>query len=124
MKTEIQRYKPEREYFTQERCYINELLNATEPESLSVARARVEPGVTTQWHQLTGVTERYVIIEGQGRVELGDLPSARVGPGDVVSIPAGIRQRITNIGPEDLIFLCLCTPRFTPDCYQSLDIAD
>ena len=122
MKTDIHRYEPGHEYFTHERCYINELVNVAEPESLSVARARVEPGITTQWHQLTGVTERYVIREGRGRVELGDLPSAEVGPGDVVSIPAGVRQRITNIGLDDLVFLCLCTPRFTPDCYRNLEI--
>ena len=33
-------------------------------------------------------------------------------------IPAGTAQQITNTGPEDLVFLCVCTPRFTPNCYR------
>jgi oxalate decarboxylase/phosphoglucose isomerase-like protein (cupin superfamily) len=38
----------------------------------------------------------------------------------VVIIPAGCRQRITNTGPNDLIFLALCSPRFDAACYQEL----
>ena len=48
---------------------------------------------------------------------LGD----RISPGDVVVIPAGIAQQVTNNGRSDLIFYCICTPRFTPDCYESLE---
>ncbi|MDH5265956.1 MAG: cupin domain-containing protein, partial [Betaproteobacteria bacterium] len=36
-------------------------------------------------------------------------------------IPAGVAQAIRNTGPGDLVFHCVCTPRFTPDCYESLD---
>jgi mannose-6-phosphate isomerase-like protein (cupin superfamily) len=42
-----------------------------------------------------------------------------VGPGEVVVIPAGTPQRIAAIGGEDLVFLAICTPRFTPECYQT-----
>ena len=35
--------------------------------------------------------------------------------------PAGTAQRITNTGESDLIFLCVCMPRFTPDSYESLE---
>ncbi|MEN8178583.1 MAG: hypothetical protein ABFS39_08160 [Pseudomonadota bacterium] len=38
------------------------------------------------------MTERYVILEGQGEVELGGLKSQRVNPGDVVLIPPGCRS--------------------------------
>ena len=41
--------------------------------------------------------------------------------GDVVAIPSGERQRIINTGLTDLIFLCICTPPFTRDCYVDLD---
>jgi hypothetical protein len=30
---------------------------------------------------------------------------------------AGATQRITNIGRTDLVFLCVCTPRFRPENY-------
>jgi mannose-6-phosphate isomerase-like protein (cupin superfamily) len=59
-----------------------------------------------------------VILEGQGRVEVGDLPATDVDPGDVVLIPPGCRQRIANTGPRDLIFLAICSPRFMPDAYE------
>ncbi|MBL8251379.1 MAG: cupin domain-containing protein [Candidatus Competibacter sp.] len=111
---------PAAEYFFAEGCFIIEWWNTPADAAVSVARARVEPGVTTRWHRLRGVTERYLILEGQGRVELSDRPPEAVGPGAVVSIPPGMRQRIANTGSASLIFLAVCTPRFTPACYEDL----
>ena len=54
-------------------------------------------------------------------MEVGSLPLQEVNPGDVVLIPPDCRQRITNTGQEDLIFLCLCTPRFIPEAYEDLE---
>ncbi|WP_163336301.1 cupin domain-containing protein [Desulfopila sp. IMCC35008] len=110
-----------REYFTRERCYITEVANDPENEALSVAIARVEPGITTAWHVLRDVDERYLIISGTGQVEIGEDQPVPIATGDVVFIPAGIRQRIANHGSDDLTFYALCTPRFTPDCYISLE---
>jgi mannose-6-phosphate isomerase-like protein (cupin superfamily) len=108
------------EYLVREKCYITELHNTPDDPDLSVARARVLPGVTTNWHSLTGITERYLILEGSGMVDTGDLPPRVVYAGDVVNIPPNIRQRITNNGPSDLIFLAICTPRFTPESYKDV----
>ncbi|MDG4597484.1 MAG: cupin domain-containing protein [Candidatus Contendobacter sp.] len=110
------------EYFFAEGCFITEWWNGPSDADLSVARARVEPGVTTRWHRLRGVTERYLILEGQGQVDVGNLPPAEVGPGAVVLIPPGTRQRITNTGGTDLVFLALCTPRFTWTVYEDLEL--
>ena len=109
------------ESFFAEGCFITEWWNSTADPEVSVARARVEPGVTTRWHRLRGVTERYLILEGQGRVEVGDLPPEEVGPGAVVLIPPGTRQRITNTGEGQLIFLAVCTPRFTLAGYEDVE---
>jgi len=115
------------EYWYEEGCFITEWLNSPDDPALSIARARVMPGVTTRLHRLVGVSERYVILEGQGRVELvgpdGELTSADhyvsdVEPGDVVVIPPLVFQRVSNIGETDLIFLALCTPRFTRAAYK------
>ena len=65
--------------------------------------------------------ERYVILAGQGEVELGDEPAWAVGVHDVVVIPPGCPQRIRNTGQSALLFLALCTPRFTPQRYRDLD---
>ena len=109
------------EYATPERCSILELSNDADDPELSVARARVAPGVTTAWHSLEGIAERYVIQSGAGRVEVGEMGACEVACGDVVRIPPGVRQRIANTGAEDLIFLALCTPRFRPECYKDLE---
>ena len=53
---------------------------------LSIARVRVEPGKTTQWHCLRGVTERYVILESIGSVEVENLGPQVVNTGDTVII--------------------------------------
>ena len=121
MKEAIQQQDLSGEFYTPERCYIVELSNSPDDPELSIARARVRPGVTTRWHRLTNTCERYYIIEGRGRVEVGNLPAQEVAPGDMVIIPPMCRQRITNIGTEDLIFLAICTPRFSPDVYEDMD---
>jgi mannose-6-phosphate isomerase-like protein (cupin superfamily) len=90
----------------------------------SVARARVEPGITTRFHLLKGTIERYVILEGSGMMEVGDDQPCQVNPMDVVTIPAQIKQRITNTGTNPLIFLCICTPGFDPDNYMDVDKKD
>ena len=116
-----------REYWFEEGCFISEWLNSPEDPALSIARARVTPGVTTRLHRLAGTVERYVILEGQGRVELvgpegtstgADHYVSDVESGDVVVIPPQVSQRITNTGATDLVFLALCTPRFTRAAYE------
>jgi len=120
MKEIICRPDEGREYSTEERCFILESWNDPRDPHVSIGRARVEPGVTTRWHRLAGVTERYYILGGRGRVEIGDFPPRDVLPGDVAVIPSMVRQRITNTGTDDLLFLCVCSPRFLPELYEDL----
>ena len=106
------------EFYTSEGCYITELCNSPADEEASLARARVAPGVTTHWHRLRGLSERYIILEGRGRIEIGELPPTEVAPGDVILIPPLCRQRIANIGESDLVFLCVCVPGFQAAAYE------
>ena len=121
MKSCIKKQDLSQEYFTDEQCFITELSNSADDPELSIARARVEAGVTTRWHRLVDTTERYVMLSGTGRVEIGDLPPQDVEPGDIVIIPPMCRQRITNTGQEDLLFLALCTPRYTDRAYEDIE---
>lgn len=116
----ISRFNETSESPTPEGCYIVEIHNHEGDESCSIARARVKPGVTTQLHALHGIDERYVILEGSGLVEVGGESPIQVRALDVVAITAGTRQRITNNGATDLVFLCVCTPRFRNDAYIAL----
>ena len=123
MNPEIRSPAPAAEFSTPENCHILELANLPGDPDCSIARARVEPGATTRWHRLAGVAERYVILAGRGRAEIGDLPPRAVAPGDVVLMPPGVRQRIANTGHDDLVFLAICTPRFRPEHYADIDSA-
>jgi mannose-6-phosphate isomerase-like protein (cupin superfamily) len=121
IKPQIRIFSPDDEYFFVEGCHIIELSNQESDPALSIARARVAPGVTTKWHSVHQTVERYVILEGKGRAEVGDLAPQQVLPGDVVIIPPDCPQRITNTGTSDLIFIALCTPRFLPENYRDLE---
>lgn len=120
MEPEILRSADRHESRIPEGAYISELSNVEADGDVSIAQARVKPGQTTLLHLLRGVDERYVILEGAGRVEVGDM-TWEVEPRDVVRIPRDVAQRITNTGDTDLVFLCVCTPRFVPHCYVALE---
>jgi mannose-6-phosphate isomerase-like protein (cupin superfamily) len=122
MKAGVRRIDPHREYLSEERCHILELSNSPDDAAVSIARARVAPGVTTRWHRLDGIAERYVILDGVGAVEVGDEAVQTVEAGDVVWIPPGARQRIGNVGVADLVFLAICTPRYVDDAYEDVDL--
>lgn len=108
------------EFYTEERCHILELLNdASIDPAISIAQARVEPGVTTALHTLDGI-EIYYILSGKGKVEIDGI-SNEIGSGELCHIKKGQTQRIENIGSEDLLFLCICHPRFVPESYKSLE---
>lgn len=109
------------EYETEERCSIIEIANDSEDELVSIAQARVKPGITTAWHKLNNITERYIILSGKGKMEIGNLKPVVVCKGDVVRIPKDTPQRITNIGIMDLLFYVICSPRFKPDAYICLE---
>lgn len=119
MQAKIVKAKRLSEYLTPERCFLFENwgLVSEGDKAVSIARARVEPKVTTKAHHLEGVQEIYLIAKGQGTVQIGGLEPADVVEGDTVVVPAGKSQKITNTGKTDLIFYCICTPAFTQACY-------
>ena len=121
MHEEVRVLVPEAEFYTAEGCFINELSNIDADPEASIARVRVPPRVVTKWHRVVGIAERYVILSGVGKVEVGNLPPQIVAASNVVLIPPGCRQRIANLGEEDLIFLAVCTPRFRPESYEDID---
>jgi mannose-6-phosphate isomerase-like protein (cupin superfamily) len=107
-----------KEFYIEERCFIIESSHPSD-KSMSIAIARVEPGVTTAFHYLDGIDERYLMISGKGLMEVGDLKPNEIRSGDIVYIPAGTRQRITNTGSDDLLFYCICTPPFDERRYHN-----
>ena len=117
----IRKKNPLKEFWTEERCYITELLNDPQSPNISIALARVEIDTTTQLHSLRGVQETYIIKKGLGLLEIDD-EQISVKENDTILIEANRSQRITNVGNCDLEFYCICTPRFYPECYINLTI--
>lgn len=110
--------KEKPEVYVGERCYITEIVNDVAWPEFSIARCRVEPGTTTQLHSVA-VHEIYVIESGSGHMRIGEAAPFEVSSGDVVNIPKHAVQSIENTGEEDLVFMCVCAPRFSQDYYTS-----
>lgn len=102
-----------------EGLFVTEILNHPDLPEASLARCRLPAGRTTQLHSLS-VDETYIIETGQGLMEK-EGRRFEVGPGDNIFIPRHVPQCIANTGKTDLVFSCLCLPRFAPDCYTALE---
>jgi len=121
MEVVFRRVSDSDEFMTPEGCSILESWNNEADPDVSIARARVKPGVTTKLHRVRGSIERYLVIAGSGVATIGGTDSQRVRPGDVVVIPPGTTQKIQNDGHEDLVFYAICSPRFTQGVYEQLE---
>ena len=122
MNNHLSRFDESKEFFTNERCHILEMLdNHNSDKPFSIARARVEPGVTTAWHRLSDINEYYYILSGTGFMEIDEEEGFQVGINDIVTIQANSAQRIQNNGVEDLVFLAICKPPFTDANYEDLE---
>jgi len=106
------------EFMTEEHCHILEVWNRDVDPDVSISRARVEPGMKTQKHSLS-VDEKYLITSGSGNMYVGGGGPDLVTVGDLIVIPAGQTQWIENTDSEDLVFYCICTPRFIPASYKA-----
>ena len=81
-------------------------------ELQSLAEASLAPGQTTQRHQHRVTEEIYIVLEGEGDLEV-DGDRQQVGPGDAVVIPPGAWHEIT--ATTELRFLCCCVPPYSDD---------
>lgn len=93
-------------------CRLRELLHPERDDSgvsYSLATARVEPGQATVRHFLEAETEVYYIVDGAGRMHIGDEVED-LEAGDVVVIPPGAHQWIECTGEAPLEFLAIVSP--------------
>ena len=77
----------------------------------SLAEARLAPGLSTTAHYHPRTEEIYYIVAGTGAMRI-DQETRTVTVGDAIAIPPGQTHQITNIGPEELRFLCCCAPGY------------
>jgi mannose-6-phosphate isomerase-like protein (cupin superfamily) len=76
----------------------------------SLAEASLAPGQSTERHYHRASEEIYVVLEGEGELEI-DGEARRVRPGEAALIPAGAWHEITAASP--LRFLCCCAPPYS-----------
>jgi mannose-6-phosphate isomerase-like protein (cupin superfamily) len=80
----------------------------------TLAEARLPAGARTTPHMHLKTEEIYYLLEGAGRMRLGD-EWREVGPGDAIAIPPGAVHQIENTGSGVLKFLCCCAPGYEHD---------
>ncbi|MHC4941357.1 MAG: cupin domain-containing protein [Planctomycetota bacterium] len=93
-------------------CQLRELLHPERDDAdirHSLALAWVRPGEATEPHRLANQTEVYLILDGTGRMHIGD-ESAEVAAGDTVVIPRGATQWIECTSYETLFFAAIVDP--------------
>jgi mannose-6-phosphate isomerase-like protein (cupin superfamily) len=80
----------------------------------SLAEATLAPGQATERHYHARTEELYVLLEGEGAMEV-DGEATPVAPGDAILIPPGARHQIRATGEAELRFLCCCAPPYSHD---------
>jgi mannose-6-phosphate isomerase-like protein (cupin superfamily) len=99
-----------------DRSLLSELLHpdkvaGAQDLECSIAHAIIPPGESTLPHLLKNATELYYILEGSGEMHIGK-EAASVSPGRIILIPPRARQWIRNTGRDNLVFLCIVSPKW------------
>ena len=105
----ISHYKNITSYITQDNSEIRELMhpNTQKNKLQSLAEAIIQPGETTLLHKHIESEELYYILQGEGKMILGD-EILHVNYGDTICIQPGVKHNIKNTGNKDLKILCCC----------------
>jgi len=104
------RVKP---FITKDGSDIREILapGNSSLKNQSLAEASVSPGKATIQHYHIESEEIYYILQGKAKIRVGD-EVREVSEGDGIAILPRQRHKIWNIGTEDLVFLCCCSPSY------------
>ncbi len=88
----------------------------------SLAHATVKPGERTRPLRLK-TTEVYYLLQGQGRMHIGD-ETQEVAAKSAIYIPPHGVQWIENTGTDDLVFLCIVDPAWRRENEELVGVAD
>ncbi len=90
-------------------------------EKQSLAEARLPAGRKTLQHIHHQTEEIYFITQGKGLMTLADK-QFQVLAGDTVCITPGTSHCIENIGYDELVLLCCCSPAYSHEDTEILDV--
>ncbi len=77
----------------------------------SLAEASLEPGQATQRHYHSRSEEIYLVVDGEGELEV-DGETRRVAAGDAILIPPGSWHQLTA-ADSGVRLLCCCVPPYS-----------
>lgn len=80
----------------------------------SLAEATLAPGAATIAHFHRRSEELYLVTAGRGRLRIDD-DERDIASGDCAVIPPGAVHRLVNVGDEDLVVVCACSPAYSHD---------
>lgn len=103
-------------FITEDGSEIRELLAHRNSgiRNQSLAEAILAPGKATTEHYHPKAEEIYYILQGKGKIRIGDETRELMSQ-DAVAIRPGDHHKIWNTGDEDLVFLCCCAPGYEHD---------
>ena len=88
---------------------MKQMLTSAANPLASVSRVRVPPSGVIGWHQHAAQTETVYVLAGHSTLTLDETP-VPFSTGQIVAIPAGLKHRLENAGPETVELLCIFTP--------------
>jgi quercetin dioxygenase-like cupin family protein len=78
-------------------------------DALTVGRCVLRPGRENPRHRHPNCDEVLVVLGGRIRHTIAGAEDAEMGPGDTITIPAGLAHRALNIAAEDAVLLIAFT---------------
>jgi len=103
-------------FVTKDGSLIREVLSPRNSylKNQSLAGATLLPGRATLEHYHLESEEIYYILQGQGQIRIEE-EVREIKPGDGIVILPGKSHKVWNIGKENLVFLCCCSPAYTDE---------
>lgn len=86
----------------------------------SLALITLPPGKQSLKHYHPEAEESYTLLAGNAQLTLDDQV-IHLFAGDSVAIPPGCVHQVTNTGDDNLVFLAVCVPPWTPACSVFID---
>lgn len=108
--------KQANEFVAGDATHLKEILHPkNDPITIgySIAYAYIKPGEASLPHRLTG-SEVYHITAGEGIIYI-NKENLTIYQGDTIYVPPGSLQFVENTGRENLTFLCIVEPAWTPE---------
>ena len=90
------------------------------PIQYSLAQAQLPPGASSYPHILEKQSELYIFLQGSAQVFVGE-ETTFAQAGEIVWIPAGVKQWVKNTGAVDLVFFCIVDPAWQKEDEQILE---